>query len=89
MKILRHLSGTGRNPDDPKTAHMYAEIRADDGSIEYMPMCRKGWNRTNGGGLSILRGALSGVTCKTCLKRHAAGQAPVKAVPGSHYTKYL
>lgn len=89
MKILRYLSGTGRNPDDPKTAHMYAEIKDEDGDVYYMPMCRKGWNRSHGAGISIHRGVLSGVSCKTCLKRHADGKEPVEAKYGSHKTKYL
>lgn len=56
----------------------------------YLPMCRYGWNRSDGESFSILRGHTGARgLCKTCLKRAKAGLLGVESVPGSHKTKYL
>lgn len=86
-KIVDYTTGIGRNPgDEHRTAHLYAIH--DDGS--YLPMCRKGWNRSDGERFSILRGNVGTKgTCKTCEARKAAGLHGVESVPNSHKTKWL
>ncbi len=83
---IEYIEAIGRNPGEEKQhSHLY-EVK--DG--EYLPMCRKGWNRSNGEAFSILRG-WSGAKglCKTCEKRRLAGLSGVEAKINSHKTKWL
>lgn len=75
--------GTDRN-DSNATEHTYAET--DDGIF---PMCRYGWNRSNGRAFSIFRGPPgSQGSCRLCAKRLNSGKPPV--VEGSnHRTRYI
>ena len=84
---MEYVQAIGRNPGEEKQhSHLYAEVAPGD----YMPMCRYGWNRSNGAGFSIFRG-WSGDRglCAICRRRRDAGLPPVEAVPGSHKTKWL
>lgn len=86
-RLVRFVVGMGRNPGEEKLcSHLYAEY--DDGS--YLPMCQRGWNRSDGERFSILRGHVGarGV-CKTCQKNADAGKPGVKSKPGSHKTQWL
>ena len=86
-RILGYVTGMGRNPGEEKQcSHLYAEY--DDGT--YLPMCRKGWNRSDGGRFSIFRGNIGqkGV-CKVCQRNADAGKQGVESKPGSHKTKWL
>lgn len=85
--ILDYVIGMGRNPkEEDQCSHLYA--RYSDGSM--LPMCQKGWNRSDGAEFSILRGHVGrkGV-CKTCEKNKDSGKAGFQAKPGSHKTKWL
>lgn len=81
-----YVEAIGRNEGEDLTSHLYIEI----GSNNYLPMCRKGWNRSNGASFSILRGhkGKKGL-CKTCEKNRDAGRSGVEAKPGSHKTRWL
>lgn len=81
-----YVEAIGRNEGEDRISHLYVEI----GPQDYLPMCRNGWNRSDGEGFSIFRGH-SGKRglCKTCEKRRAAGLPGVEAKPGSHKTKWL
>lgn len=86
-KIVGYVEAIGRNPGEEKQhSHLYAEYENGD----YLPMCRYGWNRSDGSRLSIFRGhrGARGL-CKTCDKRRAAGLPGVESVPGSHKTKWI
>jgi len=85
-KIIEYVEAIGRNEGEGKISHMYA--RYDNG--DYLPMCRKGWNRDDGGKFSILRGhhGTKGL-CKTCKKCTDAKLEGVEAKEGSHKTKWL
>lgn len=49
---VEYIEAIGRNPGEEKGhSHLYAILNG-----EYTPMCRYGWNRSNGAGFSILRG---------------------------------
>jgi hypothetical protein len=83
----KYTEAIGRNPgEEAQHSHLYAILPDHD----YMPMCRYGWNRSDGEGFSIFRGH-SGARglCRTCQKRAAANLPPVPGVPGSHKTKWL
>lgn len=72
-RIAFYRSGQCRN--DPKAlSHTYAETVA--GGL--YPMCRYGWNRSNGHRLSVFRGAPGTQgDCKLCGRNVAAGKRPV------------
>lgn len=77
----------GRNEgEERQVSHMYAEY--DNG--DYLPMCRKGWNRSDGESFSILRGHVGAKgICKTCQRNKDAGKPGVEPVSDSHKTKWL
>lgn len=80
------IEAIGRNPGEEKgRSHLY-----EDNGDYYEPMCRHGWNRSNGAAFSIFRGHSGGLgTCKVCQRRKDAGLPSVPAKPGSHKTKWL
>lgn len=92
-----YVEAIGRNPGEEKQhSHLYLVTHGPDPENpklvveDYKPMCRRGWNRGDGGGFSIFRGH-SGARglCKVCLKRAKAGLPGVEAKPGSHRTKWI
>jgi len=86
-KIVAFVEGVGRNEgEEYGRSHLYAVM--DDGN--YLPMCMYGWNRSDGGRLSIYRGGHGqrGL-CKICQRRRDAGLPPVEAREGSHKTKWI
>jgi len=92
-----YIPGMGRNPgEERQVSHLYVEITLPDPddvrlTIDtYLPMCQRGWNRSNGASFSIFRGhvAARGV-CKICQRRAEAGLPGVESKPGSHKTKWL
>ncbi len=94
-KRISYVEAIGRNPgEENQHSHLYEiTIRIGDDGKEYdhyLPMCRKGWNRSDGEAFSIFRGH-SGKrgTCAVCQKRKDHGLPGVEAVPGSHKTKWL
>lgn len=84
MKKRHFVEAIGRNPGEDLISHLY-----EDFGDYYLPMCRKGWNRSNGAGFSIFRGhsGLRGL-CKDCEKNRRADWPAKEAIPGSHKTKY-
>lgn len=79
------IEAIGRNESEDKISHFY-----EDMGDYYLPMCRKGWNRSNGASFSIFRGHIGTKgTCKECLKNVQADWPAKEAIPGSHKTKYL
>ncbi len=85
--VVSYIEGMGRNDgEERQVSHLYA-ILSDK---SYLPMCRKGWNRSNGSSFSIFRGhtGAKGI-CKTCQKRKDAELPPVEAKKNSHKTKWL
>lgn len=74
-RIVRFVPGMGRNEGEEKQcSHLYAEY--EDGS--YLPMCRKGLNRSDGGDFSIFRGHVgAGGICKVCQRNKDAGKPGV------------
>lgn len=95
-----YVEAIGRNEgEDKQHSHLYVLVsqptdvaamvglRARTG---YLPMCRYGWNRSDGEGFSIFRGhrGARGL-CKICQKRLAAGLPGVESKPGSHKTKWI
>lgn len=93
-----YVEAIGRNPGEEKQhSHLYVEINEPASAIVglgtrtgYLPMCRKGWNRSDGAGFSIFRGhrGARGL-CKVCARRAAANLPGIEAKPGSHKTKWL
>lgn len=95
-----YVEAIGRNPgEELQHSHLYVEVKeptdvASKAGIGartgYLPMCRYGWNRSNGEAFSIFRGH-SGARglCKVCKKRADAGLPGVPAKSGSHKTKWL
>ena len=82
-----YVTGMGRNEgEDNLVTHLYEGSYESPGS----PMCRFGWNRSNGAAYSIFRNNISNKgICKTCQKRAEKGLPSVPAVEGSHKTKWL
>ena len=83
-RVIGYRSGQDRNNDNA-LSHTYAMTLA--GGL--WPMCRYGWNRSNGTRLSIFRG-LPGTEgeCLLCRRNVAAGKRPVhRGFP--HKTKWL
>lgn len=94
----KYVEAIGRNPGEEKQhSHLYVEINESPPAIiglgtrrGYLPMCRKGWNRSNGEGFSIFRGHTGARgLCKVCARRAAANLPGVEAKPRSHKTKWL
>lgn len=85
--VIHYVEAIGRNPgEEHGRSHLYAENMDGD----YTPMCRYGWNRSDGAALSIFRGHRGQRgTCRVCLRRVYRGLPPVEAVPGSHKTKWI
>jgi len=93
----KYVEAIGRNPGEEKQhSHLYLETRIPDPEeptltiTDYLPMCRKGWNRSNGESFSIFRGhrGARGL-CKVCSKRAAKGLPGIEAKENSHETKWL
>lgn len=70
MDIQGYISGLDRN-DQHLVAHLYKGTFSEPG----LPMCVRGWNRSNGSGYSIFRGDVgeAGV-CRICERRALAGK---------------
>lgn len=82
-----YIEAIGRNPGEEKNhSHLYA---VDDNG-DYLPMCRYGWNRSNGEAFSIFRGwrGRKGL-CRMCKKKAEKNLPPVEAKENSHKTKWL
>jgi len=62
-----YIIGMGRNPGEDKlVTHLYKGNFSNPG----LPMCRRGWNRSDGFAYSIFRGNTSKAgICRICLKR--------------------
>ncbi len=95
-----YVEAIGRNPGEQYgRSHLYVEAgqATDIASLTglgsrtgYLPMCRHGWNRSDGEGFSIFRGHRgSRGLCKVCQKRREKGLPGVESRPGSHKTKWL
>jgi hypothetical protein len=86
-RIVRYVSAIGRNPgEELGRSHLYAELDGGD----YLPMCRWGWNRSDGAGFSIFRGHMGARgLCAICQRRREEGKQPVDAKPGSHKTRWI
>lgn len=77
----------GRNPGE-EYGHSHLYQQDDNGDLT--PMCRYGWNRSDGAGFSVFRGHRgSKGLCNICHKRSQKGLPPVPAKPGSHKTKWM
>lgn len=93
LKMYSEINGRlfveaiGRNPgEELQHSHLYFYDKNNGGLT---PMCTYGWNRSDGEGYSILRGHTGARgTCKRCLKRARAGDAPLfNGAP--HKTKWI
>lgn len=87
MKTKQHyVEAIGRNEgEELGRSHLYLEMK-----VGYLPMCRFGWNRSDGASFSIFRGHTGRLgLCKICQRRAAANLPGVPAVQGSHKTKWL
>ena len=102
MKIgdREFIEAIGRNDNEEKQhSHLYIKISppSDIASMTYLgattgylPMCRYGWNRSNGEGFSIFRGHTGDKgLCKICGQRARQGLPGIEAKTGSHKTKWL
>lgn len=80
-----YTTGVDRNDPGNRKIHLYRGSFRDPG----WPMCRHGWNRSNGEAYSILRNVLTGSRgmCETCWKRAMEGLEPVPPTP--HPTKWI
>jgi hypothetical protein len=97
---MTYVEAIGRNPGEERQhSHLYAEVEMPTdvassmgmgATTGYVPMCRYGWNRSDGEEFSILRGhrGARGL-CRTCERRRDCGLPPVESKPGSHKTKWL
>jgi hypothetical protein len=76
MKIngIEYIVGQDRN-EDAVVAHLYQGTYFDTG----LPMCVRGWNRSDGEGYSIFRGDINAVNgvCKICKRRATEGKPGV------------
>lgn len=70
-----YITGLDRN-EDYAVAHLYKGDFADPG----LPMCIRGWNRSDGDSYSIFRSVVGprGI-CKVCLRRAREGKPPVES----------
>lgn len=86
---MEYIEAIGRNPGEDKArSHLYEMVDGNYNNL--LPMCRWGWNRSDGARLSVFRGHHGERgTCKICLRRSKAGLKGVHATPGSHKTKWL
>jgi hypothetical protein len=95
------VEATDRNEHPRGHSHLYLEVNGPNESdvaattglgtcSGYLPMCRYGWNRSDGADFSILRGhrGQRGL-CKVCQQRAHLGLPGVEARPGSHKTKWI
>jgi len=70
-----YITGHDRNEPDVVT-HIYKGNFSDPG----LPMCVRGWNRSDGEGYSILRGNVGNVgLCKICVRRTLSGKDGVSS----------
>lgn len=100
MNDAQYVEAIGRNPGEERQhSHLYVSVGppTDVAALAglgartgYLPMCRYGWNRSDGAGFSILRGhrGARGL-CKVCDRRRERGLPGIGAKPGSHKTKWL
>ena len=72
IKGKQYICGQDRN-DASVVAHLYEGTFSDPG----LPMCVRGWNRSDGGRYSILRNIATGSVCKVCMRRSTEGKAGV------------
>lgn len=72
-----YITGMGRNPGEDKlVTHLYAGSFNQPG----LPMCVRGWNRSDGARYSIARNNVGeGGLCKVCLRRAQAGKPGVES----------
>jgi hypothetical protein len=75
-----YVVGLGRDFPHPKVSHLYKGTFEDPG----LPMCRRGWNRFNGGAYSIWRGHSGERICAVCMRRAASGKDGVLATSHPH-----
>lgn len=95
-----YVEAIGRNPGEERQhSHLYVEVSAPTdvaarvglgARTGYLPMCRYGWNRSDGESFSIFRGH-SGARglCRFCQRRRDAGLPGVQSKPDSHKTKWI
>lgn len=100
MTKPEYVEAIGRNTGEGNQhSHLYVvvSVPTDVASMAglsartgYLPMCRYGWNRSDGAGFSIFRGHTGkrGL-CKICEKRMRLGLHGLESVPGSHKTKWI
>jgi len=83
---MKYIEAIGRNPgEEYQHSHLYAV----DEEHDHIPMCIYGWNRSDGGRLSIFRGHRgSRGLCKNCEGRAKAGLHPITG-NATHKTKYI
>lgn len=81
-----YVEAIGRNPGEGRqVSHIYV----DDGSGDLEPLCRWGWNRSDGKGFSIFRGHRGGKgLCRVCARRMAAGEVQGPG-PSNRKTKWI
>jgi hypothetical protein len=69
---MEYITGSGRGNSGyelQEETHVY-EVRGDS----YLPLCKRGFNRDFGDGISIFRGSLHGENhCRVCIARQEAG----------------
>lgn len=84
--VVAYVEGADRNNPNAVRSHIY--VGPSYSNLEG-PLCFYGWNRSDGGGFSILRGWTSTLgTCKLCLRAKAAGVTePAECV--EHKTRWL
>jgi hypothetical protein len=71
-----YIVGMDRNNQDKVVSHLYRGTHQDPG----LPMCARGWNRSDGESYSIFRGQISekGI-CQICYRRAVLGLAGVES----------
>lgn len=73
-----YIEGMDRNDQDKVVSHIYKGTFYDPG----LPMCLRGWNRSDGERYSIFRGNTSAKgTCRVCLRRALKGLDGVESRP--------
>lgn len=80
-----YITGMGRNPGEENLAtHLYEGTFNNPG----LPMCKWGWNRSDGKRYSIFRNNVGNIgICKICLRRALAGKRGVESA--NHKTRWL
>lgn len=77
MTIEGYITGQDRN-DDSLVAHLYTGAFDNPG----LPMCVRGWNRSDGQGYSIFRNIVGDAgICKVCIRRAMKGLPAVESRP--------